>query len=104
MKYIVILVNIVLLILIIYNLFIKPNIVESLDNCPKDKKNRLYKNNLKINNLFSQINTMNSELSNLKQKTKLNYELANNNKKSIKSSVGDIKSAKDAKMKELENM
>ena len=44
MKYIIIIVNILVISLIIYNFFITSDtIIESLENCPKDKKNiRMY--------------------------------------------------------------
>jgi hypothetical protein len=104
MKYIVIAVNVLFCILIIYNIFNKSNIIESLDNCPKDKKSKLYKHELKINNIFSQINTMDSELTNLKKKMQTNNEKSKNNAKLLKSSVGDIQQEKAAKLKELDSM
>ena len=67
MKYIVIAVNILFCSLIIYNIFNKSNIIESLDNCQKIKS-KLYKHEVKINNLFSQINTI-IQLTNLKKYT-----------------------------------
>ena len=104
MKYVIMGVNIVLGCLIVYNLYNYIDVVEPLENCSKNKKNILYKQKLKLDNLFSRLNTLNGELSSLKSNINKNKSLSNMNSNLIKSSVGDIKDEKEIKMKELESM
>ena len=105
MKYFIIILNILLVTLLLYNIITKSNkIIEHLQNCPKDKKESVYKQESKIERLFSEINILNSKASEYENKIKENEKNIIMNKGKMKSSIKDLNDKKDAKMKELDKL
>jgi peptidoglycan hydrolase CwlO-like protein len=105
MKYIIVIINILTLSLIVYNLFVKSNnIIESLETCPKDKKDIIFKQEAKINNLFSQMNVFKNDLTTLKKNINNNNKKTRENASDIESTGKAIESRVKAKEKTLNDL
>lgn len=105
MNYIIIIVNIMIISLIIHNLFVKSDIIiESLENCPKDKKNIIFKQEAKIDNLFSQLNTLKYDITTLKKQITDNKNKSKENADDIETTGKNIENKAKAKEAELNKL
>ena len=92
MKQIIIIMNVLLISLILYNLFSKSaKIIEGLKGCSKDKTSKVYKHEAQIEKLFSDIENINDKTNKYDKKIKLNSKNILKNKIEIKSVGNDIK-------------
>ena len=105
MKYIIIIINILIISLILYQIFIKSeNIIESLENCPKNKKNVVFKQEAKLDNLYSQFNTLKNDLLVLEKQIKQNKIKTKENSEDIKATGKQIETTAKAKEKQLDDL
>lgn len=105
MKKMLIILNVILVSLMLYNFYFKIKVfVEPLKGCKKDKSDLVYKQEAKINKLENTHIELRRKLDTLKALSNSNLNKINKNEKSIKGSVQDINNEKNKKMKELENL
>lgn len=108
MKNFIFILNTLLILLVLYNFLLKSSIIESLEepkkkqNCPKDMKNIIFKQEEKINDLTWRISLMKFLGNKITNESKVNKNLINKNTGIIKKAVNDVKGAGDRKMKEME--
>tara|TARA_X000000950_G_C13847214_1_gene632918 strand:- start:682 stop:1017 length:336 start_codon:yes stop_codon:yes gene_type:complete len=103
MKYFIIITNVLLITLILYNLFSYGNtvLIENLENntsCPKDQKNKVYQHEAKIERLFSEINSLNYDSNKHKKDIEKNKSNIKKNESRIKGTI----TSSDNKRKEVQ--
>ena len=105
MRTFIILLNFLLITLIIFSFLNKTNtLIENLEGCPTDKKNMVYKQKAKTEQLLSEIDSLTNEVNSLKGTVAMNTALTQANKKNSQSAVSGIKDEKDRKMRELDSL
>jgi len=105
MRRFVILLNFLLITLIIFNFLNKTDtLIENLEGCPDNKKNMVYKQKAKTEQLLNELNELRTEIMALKTSTNTNKILTEVKKKKTKSAVAGINDEKERKMKELDSI
>tara|TARA_B100001175_G_C19375812_1_gene574050 strand:- start:455 stop:814 length:360 start_codon:yes stop_codon:yes gene_type:complete len=79
-------------------------IIEGLSGCSGSKKNAIYRQSALIDRLFSELNTVKAEFSELEQKRNTNTGLILANKVQSKGAISDINEKKKEKEKELDDL
>ena len=103
MKIIIIFINFILITLILYNVM-NSKIIEGLSGCSGSNKNAVYRQQALTNRLFSELNKLKAQYSQLKGQKTMNTSLININKMRMKGATKSIQDGKKEKEKELDDL
>jgi hypothetical protein len=100
MKILIIFINFILITLILYNV-LNSNIIEGLSGCSGGNKNAVYRQQALTNRLFSELNKLKAQYSQLNMQKTMNTSFINVNKMRMKSATKSINDGRKEKEKEL---